>query len=94
MFVSANFQSTHEMSLSWHHALLFPFWVRSSSSPASSIGTPWLIISVVMMLRTCRARSASTFGSSVSPSAPQFHEWLSLEPSRLSSPLAWLCFSL
>ena len=33
-------------------------------------------------------------GSSVGPSWPQLLLWLSLEPSRLSSPLASLCFSL
>ena len=32
--------------------------------------------------------------SSVGPSTPQFHERLSSVPSRLSSPLASLCFSL
>src|SRR5207244_125088 len=35
---------------------------------------------------------ASTFGSSVGPSAPQFHEWLSFVPSLLSSLLASLSF--
>src|ERR1700749_3847610 len=33
-------------------------------------------------------------GSSVGPSAPQFHDRLLLLPSRLSSPLASLCLSL
>lgn len=36
-------------------------------------------------------RSAPIRGSSVSPSAPQFHDRLSLVPSRPSSPLASLC---
>ena len=39
-------------------------------------------------------RRALTAGSSVGPSAPQFHERLSSVPSRLSSPLASLCLSL
>ena len=50
--------------------------------------------SVVRKLRICRARSAWISGSSVGPSAPQFQERLSSVPSRLSSPLASLCFSL
>ena len=37
---------------------------------------------------------ARTAGSSVGPSTPQFQERLWLSPSRLSSPLASLCFSL
>ena len=41
------------------------------------------------------ARGAAMIsGSSVGPSAPMFQEWLSLVPSRLSSPLASLCLSL
>ena len=42
----------------------------------------------------CRLRSASMAGSSVGPSTPQFQLRLSSAPSRLSSPLASLCFSL
>ncbi len=71
-----------------------PRWVRASSSPWLIIGTPWESISVAMKFRICRARSRSTSGSSVSPSAPQFQDRLWLSPSRLSSPLASLCFSL
>ena len=41
-----------------------------------------------------RFRSSSTAGSSVEPSTPQFQLALSFEPSRFSSPLASLCFSL
>jgi len=44
------------------------------------------------MARDRRARSALISGSPVGPSAPQFQELLPLVPSRLSSPLAWLCF--
>jgi hypothetical protein len=44
-------------------------------------------------LRCCRSRSAAT-ASSVSPSAPQFQDRLSLSPSLPSSPLASLCLSL
>ncbi len=94
MFSSARRQFTHEIALSWHQALLFPFWVRRNSSPARSIGTPWLSKSVVIRFRACRRRSASTAGSVVSPSAPQFQEWLSSDPSRPSSPLARLCLAL
>jgi hypothetical protein len=67
-------------------------WPRSS--PASSIGTPCDSSSVASRLRIWRARSASTAGSELGPSTPQFHDRLWLLPSRLSSPLASLCFSL
>ena len=87
-------QSNQESSLSWHHALLLPCWVRPSSSPPSSIGTPCESSSVARKLRCWRQRSALISGSSVSPSTPQFHERLSSVPSRLSSPLASLCLSL
>ena len=43
---------------------------------------------------TWRLRSASTIGSSVGPSTPQFQLRLSSEPSRLFSPLASLCLWL
>src|SRR5262249_29883267 len=33
-------QSSQETSFAWHQALLFPRWVRLTSSPASIIGTP------------------------------------------------------
>src|SRR5438270_381607 len=85
------FQSYQESSLSWHHALLLPSCVRPISSPPSSIGVPWETSSVVKKLRFCRARSASTSRSSVSPSTPQFQERLSSEPSLLFSRLASLC---
>src|SRR5580692_3633732 len=88
---SAAAQSYQEVSLSWQYALLLPFWVRPSSSPPSSSGTPNDSSSVVSMARACRARSASTSGSGVGPSAPQFQERLSLVPSRFASPLASLC---
>ena len=51
---------------------------RSASAPIrrprSSIGTPWERKSVVRKFRRCRARSLLISGSSVGPSAPQFHE--------------------
>src|ERR1700732_1745319 len=74
-------QSYQEISLSWQYALLLPAWVRPSSSPPSSSGTPNDSSSVVSMARHCRARRASTPGSGVGPSAPQFQERLSLVPS-------------
>jgi hypothetical protein len=43
-------------------------------------------------LLSCR-RSATMAASSLGPSAPQFHESLVSLPSRLSSPLAWLCLA-
>ena len=46
-----------------------------------------------MKLRRWRARSALISGSSVGPSTPWFHDRLCDSPSRLSSPLAVLCFS-
>src|SRR5579862_1665561 len=89
--VSTADQSNQEVSLSWQYALLFPPWVRPSSSPPSSSGTPNDNSSVVSIARDCLARRASTSGSGVGPSAPQFHERLSSAPSRLLSPLASLC---
>src|SRR4051812_13099244 len=86
--------STQEISLSWHHALLLPYCVRQISSPPSIIGTPCESTSVVRKFRRWRARSALTSGSSVGPSTPQFQDRLSSVPSRLSSLLASLCFSL
>ena len=59
-----------------------------------SSGTPWDSRSVVSRLRCWRARSSRISGSSVGPSAPQFHDRLSSVPSRLSSRFASLCLSL
>src|SRR5258707_9420529 len=87
-------QLNHEISLSWHHALLLPPWVRPHSSPPRSIGTPCESSSVVRKFRCWRARSALIDGSSVGPSNSQFHERLSSVPSLLLSPFASLCFSL
>src|SRR5580693_7055876 len=75
-------QSYQEISLSWQYALLLPPWVRPSSSPPNGSSK------VVSMARACRARKASTSGSGVGPSAPQFQDRLSLVPSRFASPLA------
>src|SRR5581483_5963170 len=86
--------SNHEISLSWHQALLLPPCERPHSSPPSSIGTPCERKSVARKLRCWRARNARTAGSSVGPSAPQFHERLSSLPSAFPSPFASLCFSL
>ena len=55
---------------------------------------PWDRKSVDRKLRFWRLRSAFTLRSSVGPSTPQFQGRLLLSPSRLSSPLASLCFSL
>src|SRR5437899_11622934 len=87
-------QCTQLSSLSWHYALLSPFWVRPNSSPPSSIGTPCEIRRVVKKLRRCLSRNALIFGSSVGPSTPWFHDKLLLSPSWFFSPLASLCFSL
>src|SRR5262249_34824487 len=84
----------HEISLSWHHALLLPPCERPHSSPPSSIGTPCDRNSVVKKLRCWRERSAFTSGSSVGPSTPQFHDRLSSVPSLFPSPFASLRFSL
>src|SRR4029453_10069428 len=91
---SAFSQSIQLIGLSWQYALLFPPWVRPSSSPCEIIGTPWLSSSVARKLRRWRARRASTALSSVGPSTPQFQDRLWLSPSRFSSPLASLCLSL
>src|ERR1700677_773751 len=92
--VSTADQSSQEITLSWQYALLLPCWELPSSSPDSSSGTPNDRNSVVSMARDCLARSASTSGSVVSPSAPQFQERLSLVPSLLASPFASLCLPL
>jgi len=81
------------VSLAGRWALLLPLWVWAISSPASSIGTPWESRSVERKLRTCLSRRAFTAGSSVSPSTPQFHERLSVVPSRFASRFASLCRS-
>src|SRR4051794_15930747 len=88
------FQSYQEISESWHQALLLPPCERPNSSPPSSIGVPDDSTSVVRKLRIWRSRSATTAGSSVGPSTPQFQDRLSSVPSRLSSMLASLCLSL
>src|SRR5262250_1713900 len=87
-------QWCQDSSLSWQYALLLPCWVRMASSPARSMGMPWERRRVARKLRIWRSRRAFTTGSSMGPSAPQFHEALSSVPSRLSSPLASLCFPL
>src|SRR6266508_1572075 len=87
-------QSNQEISLSWQYALLLPCWVCPTSSPPQIIGTPIDSSSVQRKLRCCRERSVLMFGSSVGPSAPQFHERLSFAPSLLFSPFASLCLSL
>jgi hypothetical protein len=94
LFFSASAQSTQLVSLSWHQALLFPFWVRRNSSPARTIGTPWESMSVAKKFFACRTRRARIAGSVVSPSAPQFHDRFSSHPSRLDSPFSSLCFEL
>src|SRR5205085_1884360 len=75
-------------------ALLLPSWLRPISSPCNSIGMPCDRNNVARKSRCWRLRSESTLGSSVGPSTPQFHERLSPEPSRLSSPFFSLCLSL
>ena len=85
----------HEISLSWQYALLLPRCVRPISSPPASIGTPCekqerrqevahLAQRAARGSRGRRSdlrRRSSSFGCVASP-------------SRLSSPLASLCFSL
>src|SRR5436309_4575189 len=75
-------QLTQEISLSWQYALLLPFCVRPISSPITSIGTPCARKSAASRFLCCFARSFRTVGSSVSPSAPQFHDLLCDSPSR------------
>src|SRR4051794_30638199 len=91
---SSSDQSNQEISESWHQPLLLPPCERPNSSPPSSIGVPWDSSSVARKLRCWRARSSSTSGLSVGPSAPQFQDRLSSVPSRLPSLLASLCLSL
>src|ERR1700757_2273559 len=93
-FLSTNDQSIQDNSESWQYTLLLPFWVRPNSSPCVIIGVPWLTIRVAQKLRIWRERNSRTSGSSVAPSTPQFQDRLWLSPSRLSSPLASLCFWL
>src|SRR5215218_9967800 len=87
-------QFTQDVSLSWQYTLLLPCWLRPSSSPCASIGTPCESSSVVRTLRCWRRRRALTSGSSVGPSTPQFHDRLWLSPSLPPSPFSSLCFSL
>src|SRR5919112_2150799 len=93
-WLRASSQSIQLSSLSWPYTLLLPCWVRPSSSPCDTIGTPWLSSSVARKLRFCRSRSALISPLSVGPSTPWFHDRLWLSPSRLPSPLASLCLSL
>ena len=72
------------------YQLLFPLLVCRASSPDSSMGVPRDSSSSTMALRAWRSRSDTTPASPVSPSAPQFHEKLSLVPSRPPSPFASL----
>src|SRR5689334_23143188 len=87
-------QSNQLVSLSWQYALLLPRWVRRTSSPIRIIGMPSENIVQVKKFLTCLFLRFSTAPSSVGPSTPQFQLQLSLEPSRLPSPFASLCFTL
>ena len=51
-------------------------------------------MSIVNAFLICRSRNASTPGSSLGPSTPQFHDMLSSTPSLFPSPFSRLCFSL
>ena len=53
--------------------LLLPACVSRTSSPMQIMGTPSDIIVTVRRFLTWRLRNFSTSGSSVGPSAPQFH---------------------
>jgi len=57
------------------------------------MGTPWLSRRMASAFFACRRLRARIAGSSVSPSSPQFQLQLASEPSRFSSPFAWLCFA-
>ena len=70
-----------------------PRWVRRTSSPARIIGTPRDSSRIAMKFFAWR-RATRVPGSRVSPSTPQFQVRLSSLPSRLSSPLASLCFAV
>ena len=52
----------------------------------STIGVPCDSSRAMCTLRIWRCRSAFTCASCVSPSTPQFHEKLSLEPSLQCAP--------
>ncbi len=86
-------QSSQEIPLSWHQALLLPRWVRRISSPIRTMGTPAESRFTARKFFTCRLRSASTAGSSEGPSTPQFQDSSWLEPSRFFSPFASLRFT-
>ncbi|KEF41155.1 MAG: hypothetical protein ER33_13055 [Cyanobium sp. CACIAM 14] len=77
--------------MSWHQVLLFPPWLRRTSSPISSIGTPGASSRLARRLRSWRSRRAFTAGSVQGPSTPWFQLLLWLSPSRSFSPLARLC---
>src|SRR3989304_954766 len=87
-FFSARDQSNQLMGLSWQYALWGP------PPPPRIIGAPAPRRRPAAMFFACPPRSASQSGSSVSPSAPQFHEALSSVPSRFPSRFASLCFPL
>src|SRR5271157_4640081 len=87
----SNRQSYQEISLFWHHGLLFPRCVRRISSPPSSMGVPRERSRVVRKFFTCRFLRPSTTGSEVGPSTPQLSLTFASQPSRLPSPFSSLC---
>ncbi len=87
-------QSTQLIGLSWHQALLLPFWVRRNSSPAQDHRHALRNQERRHQVAHLRSRSRSTAGSSVGPSTPQFQLQLASLPSRFPSPLASLCLWL
>src|SRR6516165_9792139 len=93
-FFAARSQSNQLIGLSWQYALLLTCCVRANSSPPSSMGVPDAKSNAHAWFFMSWRRSASTPASVVSPSAPQFQELLSLDPSLLFSPFASLCLPL
>src|ERR1035437_5584300 len=67
---------------------------RPNSSPPSIMGVPHANRRQHAKFFASCLRSERMAGSTVSPSAPQFQELLSLDPSWLFSPFLSLCFEL
>src|SRR5688572_29854026 len=93
-FFCTSSQSNHDNSLFWQYALLLPSCDRLTSSPIRIIGAPTDNNKTVKRFLRCLFLMTWIISSEVGPSTPQFHDELSLVPSRLFSPFASLCFEL
>ena len=94
-FRSRSDQSTQLSGLSWHQALLLPLLgaeeLVAAEDHRHALGDHQ---GGHQVARPAACGSASTSGSSVGPSTPQFQLQLASLPSRFPSPLASLCLWL